>query len=175
MCHSFLLLPPSPFSFPLLLLPSSPSSLLPPSSSSPSSLLSLPSSSPGPHPSSSLCPAHSGCSAGCWFGAGEESAFASAGPEKATHRPTTGVMDVTVGDGLVDGEPKVGPPDVAHHLAVPPDGLQAKHGYFAGRSSRESWGPRNHRVGTHPQRPGGEWGAAWCPPNHGSTQIGLAY
>lgn len=70
------------------------------------------------------------------------------GQRGSTHRPAAGVPDVAIGEGLVDGEPKVSPPDVAHHLAVSPDGLQAEHGHFSGRSKREGWGPGALRRGT---------------------------
>lgn len=53
-----------------------------------------------------------------------------------THWPAAGVSDVAVGQGLIDGESKVSPPNMAHHLAVPPDGLQPEHGHFPGRSNR---------------------------------------
>jgi hypothetical protein len=59
--------------------------------------------------------------------------------KNGAHLSTTGITDVAIGDGLIQGEPKAGPPDVAYHLTIPPDGLQAKHGHFPERSHKDSW------------------------------------
>lgn len=80
---------------------------------------------------------------GAGAGSGQELRDPLAAARNGTHRPAAGVPDVAIGEGLVDGEPKVSPPDVAHHSAVSPDGLQAKHGHFPGRSSRDSWAPES--------------------------------
>lgn len=104
-------------------------------------------------------PAHSGSGAGLRA----QSQGRARGSTSGTHRPAAGVPDVAIGQGLVDGEAKVSPADVAHHLAASPDGLQAEQGHLPARESGH-WDPRA------PERPAP---FAWLrrkgphPPGHG--------
>jgi len=65
-----------------------------------------------------------------------------------THRAPRGVTDVAVGDGFVDGKSEVCPTDVAHHLAVPPDCLQAEHRHLPARR-RQSCHQQSPTQGPH--------------------------
>lgn len=81
-------------------------------------------------------------------------------PGVRTHRAPRGVTDVAVGDGFVDGKSKICPPDVADHLPVPPDRLQAEHGHL----------PARHGQSCHSTAPLWVWGDPGSAPGQPTCQ-----